>query len=140
GGLTGGESWMDLVKEHERYYSQKIQDRLAFTSGSMVSVTVDPQMQQKEIKKITYDKPGSFSQPTDVDERSDESNNIARPPGEPGVNPNTGGGANKGADIAGAGAGGGENNSTTTTQTKTKYQVFANEIQEWIRSAAGASV
>jgi len=43
-GGVNGDSWMDLVKEGERHFAQKIQNQLRYIDGVMVSVTVDPNM------------------------------------------------------------------------------------------------
>lgn len=133
------DSWMDMVKEHERYFSQKIQDHLRRIDGVMVSVSVDPKMQASQIEKETYDKAKSFSQPLETIEKSEENSTSSKPPSEPGVVPNTTS-ANQGANIGGGGGGGGgEGTTSTVTENKVKNQNFSSVIREWIKSPAGAS-
>src|SRR3954469_2874852 len=114
GGGTGSDTWMDIVKDHEHYFTQKILDHFNRIDGLMVSVTVDPKMQQSQIEKETYDKAKTFSKETQIDEKTDDSNTTSRGGAEPGINPNTGG-ANQPSRVEGGGggaAGGGEGTTT----------------------------
>jgi flagellar M-ring protein FliF len=147
GGGTGGDTWMELVKEHERHFSQKIQERLRNIDGVLVSVTVDPNMQAKQIEKELFDKERSFSRPVTETERTEESNTNSRGPSEPGVVPNVSGGANQALAIGGGAApagspaagGAGESSSTSNTETTVKNENFVSKVRELIRSPAGAS-
>jgi flagellar biosynthesis/type III secretory pathway M-ring protein FliF/YscJ len=146
-GGVGGDSWMDLVKEGERHFAQKIQDHLRYIDGVMVSVTVDPNMKSLQQEKETYDKEKTLTLLAESTERTDESTTTSRPPGEPGVVPNTGAGANQPLSVGGSSgggggatvAGGGEGSTTNTNENKTKNQIFPSVVREWIRSPAGAS-
>jgi flagellar M-ring protein FliF len=145
GGIAGGDTWMELVKDHERHFSQKIQDRLRWIDNVMVSVTVDPDIQKKEWTTEKYDKNGIYVQPLTIDEKTEEGATNGRRGDEPGAVLNTGT-ANKGAVIggnapapAGGGGGGGEGSTTSMTDTKTKNQILANRVQEWIKSSGGSS-
>jgi flagellar biosynthesis/type III secretory pathway M-ring protein FliF/YscJ len=141
GGGAGSDTWMDIVKDHEHYFTQKILDHFNRIDGLMVSVTVDPKMQQSQIEKETYDKAKTFSKETQIDEKTDDSNTTSRAGAEPGINPNTGG-ANQPSSVGGGGGAGasGEGTTTNSTQNITKLQIFPSVVREWIRSPAGASV
>jgi flagellar biosynthesis/type III secretory pathway M-ring protein FliF/YscJ len=142
-GGVNGDSWMDLVKEGERHFSQKIQERLRNIDGVLVSVTVDPNMKSIQLEEEEYDKNKSFSKPVEETERTEENTNTSRPPGEPGVVPNTGGANQPGSVGGGGGAGvaapGSEGSTSTLTETKTKNQIFPARVRKWMKSAAGAS-
>jgi flagellar biosynthesis/type III secretory pathway M-ring protein FliF/YscJ len=142
-GGVNGDSWMDLVKEGERHFSQKIQERLRNIDGVLVSVTVDPNMKSIQLEEEEYDKNKSFSKPVEETERTEENTNTSRPPGEPGVVPNTGGANQPGSVSGGGGAGaaapGIEGSTSTLTETKTKNQIFPARVRKWMKSAAGAS-
>jgi flagellar biosynthesis/type III secretory pathway M-ring protein FliF/YscJ len=125
-----------MVKEGERYYSEKIEARLARYGGAMVSVTVDPKMTSSQIEKESYDKGRTFLQPLSVDEKTEENVTSSRAPAEPGVVPNTG--ANRPSDVSPA-AGGGEGSNTNSTDTRTKNQIFPSVVREWLKSPAGSA-
>jgi len=140
-GGVNGDSWMDLLKEGERHFSQKIQDRLRNIDGVLVSVTVDPNMKSLRTEKETYDKANTIDKVIESIERTVESSTTSRPPGEPGAVPNTGG-ANQPGSVSGGGgvaAGGGEGTTSNESETKTKMQVFPSVVREYLRSPAGSS-
>lgn len=139
-GGVNGDSWMDLVKEGERHFSQKIQDRLRNIEGVLVSVTVDANMKSLRTEKETYDKAQTFDKVVESTERTNESSTTSRPPGEPGAVPNTGG-ANQAATLGGGGgvAPGGEGTTSNENETKTKMQVFPSVVREKLLSPAGSS-
>ena len=139
-GGVNGDSWMDLVKEGERHFSQKIQERLRNIDGVLVSVTVDPNMKSLRSEKETFDKAGTFDKVIESTERTNESTTTSRPPGEPGAVPNTGG-ANQAASLGGAGgvAAGSEGTTTNESETKTKMMVFPSVVREKLLSPAGSS-
>jgi flagellar M-ring protein FliF len=137
-GGVNGDSWMDLVKEGERHFSQKIQERLRNIDGVLVSVTVDPNMKSLRSEKETFDKSNTFDKMIESTERTNESTTTSRPPSEPGAVPNTGG-ANQAASIGGGGGAGSEGTTTNENETKTKMQVFPAVVREYLRSPAGAS-
>ncbi|HEY7118090.1 MAG TPA: flagellar M-ring protein FliF C-terminal domain-containing protein [Tepidisphaeraceae bacterium] len=148
-GLAGGDTWMELVKEGERHFSQKIQDRLGWIEGVMVSVTVDPELQARQIEKETYDKDHTFEKLSTSTERNEETSNSTRGPTEPGAVPNTTGGANQPTSIGAAASGAAnsgasignaaEGSSSTTTETTIKNQIFPSVVKELIKSPAGAA-
>src|SRR5436309_2577912 len=112
----------------------------------MVSVTVDPNMKSLQQEKETYDKEKTFNQPAETTEHTEETTSTSRPPGEPGVVPNTGAGANQPLSVGGSAsggaavaAGGGEGSTSSVTENKQKNQIFPSVVREWIRSPAGAS-
>ena len=135
------DSYIDRVKEGESYYADKIQSRLAQYGSAIVSVTVDPTIQSTQIERETYDKSKTFIQPSEVNEKTDESTTTSRGPAEPGTVPNTGGGgANQPLSVASAAGGGaGEGTTSTTSDTKTKNAIFPTLTREWITSPAGAA-
>jgi flagellar biosynthesis/type III secretory pathway M-ring protein FliF/YscJ len=134
----GGDDWMDLVKESEQHFTQKILDHFGNIDGLMVSVTVDPKMQQRQIEKEHYDKAGTFDKPISIDEKTEETSSNSRGPSEPGVVPNTG--ANQAARLDGAAPGaGGEGSTSSTTSTQTKNQIFPSVTREWIKDRSGSS-
>jgi flagellar biosynthesis/type III secretory pathway M-ring protein FliF/YscJ len=134
----GGDTWMELVKEHEHYYSQKILDYFARIDGIMVSVSVDANIQFSQIEKETFDKGRTFGKELSIDEKTDESTSNSRGGAEPGINPNTGG-ANQPLRVENGGGGGGDVTTTSSTQNQTKMQNFPAVVREWIRSPGGAS-
>jgi flagellar M-ring protein FliF len=134
----GSDSFIEMVKEGERYYSEKIEARLARYGGAMVSVTVDPKMTSSQIEKETYDKSKTFLQPLSVDEKTEENvTSSGRAPAEPGVVPNTG--ANRPSDVSGGGGGGSEASNNNSTDTKTKNQIFPSVIRERLMNPAGTA-
>jgi flagellar biosynthesis/type III secretory pathway M-ring protein FliF/YscJ len=140
-GNGGGDTWMELVKEHERYFSTKIQDHLRWLDGVYVTVSVDPKMQQILIEKESYDKKGTLSIPQTTRERTDENSTNSHPPSEPGAVPNTGV-ANQGVSVANGAApagGGGEGTVSNTSETETKNTILPSWVHETIKSPAGAS-
>ncbi len=140
-GNGGGDTWMELVKEHERYFSTKIQDHLRWLEGVYVTVSVDPKMQQSILIKESYDKKGTLSIPQSTRERTDENSTNSRPPGEPGAVPNTGV-ANQSLSVSGGGpaaSGGAEGTVSNTSETETKNVVLPSWVHETIKSPAGAS-
>jgi flagellar biosynthesis/type III secretory pathway M-ring protein FliF/YscJ len=139
-GNGGGDTWMELVKEHERYFSTKIQDHLRWLEGVYVTVSVDPKMQQSLIEKESYDKKGTLSIPQTTKERTEENSTNSRPPGEPGAVPNTGV-ANQGVSVSGGGpaGGGSEGTVSNTTENESKNMILPSWVHETIKSPAGAS-
>lgn len=142
---SSGESWMDLVKEHERYFSGKIQDHLRWLEGAYVTVSVDPVMQQRLIEKESYDKPKTLVIPKTVREKTEENSTNNHSPTEPGAVPNTGV-ANQGVSVGGGGSGGGgaagggtEGSVNNTSDTETTNAIFPSWVHETIKSPAGAS-
>ena len=137
-GGVNGDSWMDLVKEGERHFSQKIQERLRNIDGVLVSVTVDPNMKSLRQEKETYDKANTIDKVVESTERTNESTTTSRPPGEPGAVPNTGS-ANQPASLAGGGsvAAGGDGTTSNESETKTKMQVFPSVVREKLLSPGG---
>ena len=135
----GGDEWMDLVKESEQHFAQKILDHFGNIDGLMVSVTVDPKMQQRQIENEHYDKAGTFDKPISIDEKNEETSSNSRAPGEPGVVPNTGANQATRLDTGASSAGGGEGSSTTTNSTQTKNQIFPSVTREWIKDPSGSS-
>jgi len=144
-GNGGGDTWMELVKEHERYFSTKIQDHLRWLEGVYVTVSVDAKVQQSIIVKENYIKKDTLVIPQSIKEKTDESNTISKPPGEPGAVPNTGGVANQGLSVAAGGAAAGgtpsgsEGTSQTITDNDTKNTILPSWVHETIKSPAGAS-
>jgi len=143
GGLAGGDSWMELLKEGERHFSQKVLGHLGYISGVMVSVSVNPNMDQKRIEREMYDKAKTFIQPLRSFEKSSESSNMSRAGGEPGAVPNANitGGANQGMDLGSPSgpAGGREGSSQTDSESMQQNQPFPAVMREWIKSPAGAA-
>ena len=135
----GGDSWMELVKEHERYFSTKIQAHFGWLEGVYVSVTVDPKMQKSLVVKESYDRAKTLSIAQSIKERTDENSSTTRPPGEPGAVPNTTV-ANQRADVVGGGgAGGGEGTTGNTTESDIKNTILPSWVHETIKSAGGES-
>ena len=143
GGGGGGDTWMELVKEQERHFTQKIMDRLRYIDGVMASVAVDPNTKTTELEREFYDKDKTFDRPVDIQTRTEETTNATRGPGEPGAVPNTGGGgstagANQALSLGGAGGGAGESGSSNSTEEKTKMQVFPSVTRERTKAPAGS--
>jgi flagellar biosynthesis/type III secretory pathway M-ring protein FliF/YscJ len=135
----GGDDWMDRVKESEQHFSQKILDHFGSAiDGLMVSVTVDPKMQQSQIEKEHYDKAGTFDKPVSIDEKTEETTSNSRGPGEPGVVPNTGANQTARLDTATPTAGG-EGTTSSLTSTQTKNQIFPSVTREVIKERGGSS-
>ncbi|MEZ0263840.1 MAG: hypothetical protein ACAI43_03865 [Phycisphaerae bacterium] len=145
GGSANGDSWMDLLKEGERHFSQKVLGHLGYINGVMVSVSVDPNMDVKRIEREVFDKAKTFDKVIQTSEKTSESTNSSRTAGEPGAVPNatvTGGGANQGMTLGaggGRGGGGAEGSSTNDAENTARMQVFPAVMREWIRSPAGAA-
>lgn len=133
---AAGDTWMDMVKEGERYFAGKIQDHLRWIDNVMVSVTVDPKMNSSHSEKESYDKAGTFDKPIETIEKSEERTNSTKPAGEPGAVPNTG--ANLAANLGG-GAPAVEGSNTTNTENKSRFQVFPSVVREWMKSPAGSA-
>jgi flagellar biosynthesis/type III secretory pathway M-ring protein FliF/YscJ len=131
------DTWMDLLKEGERYFSQKIQSHLGYINGVMVSVTVDPKTTSSHFEKEHFEKSTTFDRAVDVKESTTEETSNSRPPAEPGAVPNVG--ANQSLQIGGPAAGGGEGTTKTQTDTTTKMQVFPSVVREWMKSPAGSA-
>jgi flagellar biosynthesis/type III secretory pathway M-ring protein FliF/YscJ len=140
---SSGDTWMELVKEHERYFSSKIQDHLRWLEGVYVTVSVDPDMQLRLIEKESYDKPKTLVIPKTVREKTDENSTNSHSPTEPGAVPNTGmanqGGVSVGGGGGAASGGGGEGTTSTTSDTETTNAIFPSWVHETIKSPAGAS-
>jgi flagellar biosynthesis/type III secretory pathway M-ring protein FliF/YscJ len=143
GGMANGDSWMDLLKEGERHFSQKVMAHLGRINGVMVSVSVDPKMDIKRIEREVFDKANTFDKVIQTSEKTSESTNSSRVAGEPGAVPNAAvtGGANQRMDLAAGGAAGGgrEGSSTNDAENTARMQVFPAVMREWIRSPAGAA-
>lgn len=136
GDSISGDGWMDLVKEAERYYSEKIHDHLRRIDGVMVSVTVDAKITSSQFEKESFDKKDAFDKPVEIEEKTSENTTTSRPPtGEPGAVPNTG--ANTPLAIGGAGSG--DSTSNTTSDSKTRLQHYVPRIREWMKSPAGSA-
>jgi flagellar biosynthesis/type III secretory pathway M-ring protein FliF/YscJ len=141
GGGAGGDTWMELVKEQERHFTQKILDRLRYIDGVHASVAVDPNIKTIEMEREFYDKDKTFERAVDIQNRSEETTNSSRGPSEPGAVPNTGGstaGANQAVSVGGVGGGAGEVGSSNSSEEKTKMQVFPSVTRERSKAPAGS--
>jgi flagellar biosynthesis/type III secretory pathway M-ring protein FliF/YscJ len=142
GGGGNGDTWMELVKEQERHFTQKILDHLRYIDGVMASVTVDPNTKTLEMEREFYEKDKTFDRAIDIQNRTEESTSTSRGPGEPGVVPNTGSAANQPLSVGGAGGavvgGGGEGSTSNSTDEKTKMQVFPAVTRERTKAPAGS--
>lgn len=143
GQMAGAESWMELLKEGERHFSQKILGHLGYINGVMVSISVNPNMDYKRSEREEYIKSKTFTQTIRSSEKNSESTNPSQNGGEPGAVPNADvlGSANKSMELTG-GSGtriGGGGGTTSDSETIQQNQAFPAVMREWIRSAAGTA-
>lgn len=120
----------EMKAAHERYYEEKIDEKLNYITGRIVSVSarIDNTTTQTQSRKVDAEK--SLQKEIKTETGNTETTEPAPLAGEPGVGANTG----VGTAIAGASASG----SATTTTEKTEFLVVPDETIETKSTPAGA--
>ena len=126
----GGDGMVDLRRQSESYYRDKVREQFAFIHGIMVSVTCKLNTASSVSTKHTVDPKTTVQIPTQNEEQTTESNaQTASSGGEPGAVPNVG------ADV-GAGSGGGGTN-TNTSDSKTTYKADNSQEDVIVKQGPG---
>jgi flagellar biosynthesis/type III secretory pathway M-ring protein FliF/YscJ len=128
--LNGGSGGViDLVRQNETFYRDKIREHFEFIRGIMVSVTVKLDTRSSVTVKHTVDPKTTVQLPTKTDEQTSESSaQQASATGEAGAVPNVG------AAIGGNGSGGG---STSTSDSKSEFYTDNSKEDQTIKQGPG---
>ena len=131
-GMVGGGEAVEMQRQYEDYYRQKIENALEDIRGAMVSVTVKVDTSQTTKTIHTIDPKQTVSVPLQTEETSQEQNGqMAAAQEEPGALPNT----SLSLPASGGGGGGGSTNSTEKNQFKSDY----GNQDEVIKQGAGTA-
>jgi len=131
--VSGDDSGVDMQKQYEDYYREKIEQALQDVHGVMVSVTVKVNTAKTTTQIHKVDPKQTVSVPTKTEETSDEQTGGSSGGSDVGAVPNTSV-ANQGDSLAGGGGGGG---GSTSTSDKSEYDTDHGKQDEVIQQGPG---
>ncbi len=128
GGLSGGDT-IEITRQYEAYYRDKILEQLSFIRGVMAQVTVEVDNASKQTQERKYDPKGVAKGETAIEQENTDTTSAGGGGGEPGAMTNIGASVAEAAPVTGG--------SSTHEKTRTLMDVRFSELTQTTHAAAG---